>query len=148
MIEIITDRARLDVDFIHRWLSEVAYWSLGIPRELVERAIANSLCFGAFEDGRQIGFARVITDYATFGYIADVFVIESHRGRGAGSLLMRAIRTHPELRRLRRWLLVTRDAHFLYARHGFTPLASPDRLMEVTVKDPYRTEFSSAECVS
>lgn len=148
MIEITTDRARLDIDFIHRWLSEEAYWSHGIPRALVERAIASSLCFGAFEDGRQIGFARVVTDYATFGYIADVFVIESHRGRGASTKLMHAIRTHPELLCLRRWHLVTRDAHGLYAKHGFTLLGSPERHMEAVVKDPYRAEFSSAECVS
>ncbi|HWW60155.1 MAG TPA: GNAT family N-acetyltransferase, partial [Thermoanaerobaculia bacterium] len=122
MIEITTDRARLDVDFIHRWLSEEAYWSRGIPRELVARAIAGSLCFGVFDDGRQIGFARVITDYATFGYLADVFVVESHRGRGVAKQIMAAVMAHPELQGLRRWHLVTRDAHALYAAFGWTPL--------------------------
>lgn len=129
-VEISTDRARLDVDLIHRFLSQDSYWAAGIPREVVERAIAHSLCFGAFDRGAQIGFARVITDYATFAYVADVFVLPSHRGRGISKAIMAAIRAHPELQRLRRWLLVTRDAHGLYEQFGFRSLAAPERHME------------------
>src|SRR5947207_10009144 len=96
------ERARLDIELIHRFVSE-SYWARGIPRDVVERSIANSLCFGAYRQREQIGFARVVTDYATYGYLADVFVLESHRGRGIGKLLMRAVMQHPELQGLRRW---------------------------------------------
>ncbi|HEX7832359.1 MAG TPA: GNAT family N-acetyltransferase [Thermoanaerobaculia bacterium] len=129
MIEITTDRARMDVARIYDYLSNESYWSRGIPRERVERSIENSLCFGAFDDGVQIGFARVITDYATFAYIADVFVLESHRGRGVSKQIMQAIIDHPPLQGLRRWLLVTRDAQGLYAQFGFAPLDAPERHM-------------------
>jgi GNAT superfamily N-acetyltransferase len=129
MLEITNDRARMDVARIHDYLSNESYWARGIPRERVERSIANSLCFGAFDDGLQIGFARVITDYATFAYIADVFVIESHRGRGISKQIMQTIIEHPKLQELRRWLLVTRDAHGLYAQFGFVPLDAPERHM-------------------
>ena len=101
-------------------------------------AIENSLCFGAYDAGAQVGFARVITDYATFGYVADVFVVASHRGAGVGRELMAAITAHPALQRLRRWHLVTRDAQRLYARFGFQPLRAPERHMEMVVLDPYR----------
>lgn len=131
MFEISTDRARLDVALIHRYLSEESYWASGIPRERVERAIENSLCFGAFDDGAQVGFARVITDRATFAYLADVFVLPSHRGRGVSKEILAAIRNHPELQGLRRWHLVTRDAHGLYAQHGFRALSAPERHMEI-----------------
>ena len=134
---ISTDRERMDVEVIHRYLSEESYWAKGIPRELVERAIAHSLCFGAFDGEAQVGFARVITDYATFGYVADVFVLPSHRGRGIAKELMRAVRTHPELQSLRRWHLVTRDAHGLYAQFGFAPLDAPERHMAVAVPNAY-----------
>jgi GNAT superfamily N-acetyltransferase len=134
---IVTDRARMDVDAIHRYLSEESYWAKGIPRALVERSIAHSLCFGAFEGDAQVGFARVVTDYATFGYLADVFVLPSHRGRGIAKELMRAVREHPELQSLRRWHLVTRDAHALYAQFGFVPLDVPERHMAVTVPNAY-----------
>lgn len=129
-VEISTDRARLDVDAIYAFLSAESYWAHGVPRELVETSIEHSLCFGAFDANAQVGFARVITDYATFGYIADVFVVASHRGRGVAKALMGAIREHPELQRLRRWHLVTRDAHGLYEQFGFTALRSPERHME------------------
>jgi GNAT superfamily N-acetyltransferase len=135
---IVTERARMDVALIHRYLSEESYWAKGIPRELVERSIANSLCFGAFDGEAQVGFARVITDYATFGYLADVFVVESHRGRGIAKELMRAVMEHPELRVLRRWHLVTRDAHGLYAQFGFVPLDAPERHMARTLRNAYR----------
>jgi N-acetylglutamate synthase-like GNAT family acetyltransferase len=137
MIEISTDRARLDVASIHRYLSEESYWAKGISRALVERAIAHSLCFGAFDGAMQVGFARVITDYATFGYLADVYVLESHRGRGISKCIMDAVRAHPELQSLRRWHLVTRDAHGLYAQYGFVPLDAPDRHMALVVRNPY-----------
>jgi N-acetylglutamate synthase-like GNAT family acetyltransferase len=134
---ISTDRARMDVDAIHRFLSEESYWAKGIPRELVETAIAHSLCIGAFDGDAQVGFARVITDYATFGYLADVFVLPSHRGRGIAKEIMRAVMEHPDLQRLRRWHLVTRDAHALYAQFGFAPLDAPDRHMFIAKKNAY-----------
>jgi GNAT superfamily N-acetyltransferase len=137
MIEISTDRARMDIDAIHRYLSEESYWAKGIPREACERSIANSLCFGAFDDGAQVGFARVITDCATFAYLADVFVLPSHRGRGISKRIMEAVMAHPDLRGLRRWHLVTRDAHSLYARFGFAALEAPERHMAVVRKDAY-----------
>ena len=137
MIEISTDRARMDVDAIHRYLSEESYWAKGIPRDRLERAIANSLCFGAFEGDAQVGFTRVITDYATFAYVADVFVLPSHRGRGISKQIMAAVMAHPGLQGLRRWMLVTRDAHGLYAQFGFAPLDAPERHMAILVKNPY-----------
>ncbi len=128
-IEISDDRARMDVARIHEYLGTESYWARGIPRERVERSIANSLCFGAFDGELQVGFARVITDYATFAYVADVFVVETHRGRGISKQIMQAIVSHAALQSLRRWHLVTRDAHGLYAQFGFAPLDSPERHM-------------------
>src|SRR5262249_20233372 len=135
--EISADPRRLDLDLIHRFLSEDAYWSPGIPRATVERAIANSLCFGIYDAGAQVGFARVITDRATYAYLADVFVLPAHRGNGLSKLLLQSIVAHPELQGLRRWTLATRDAHSLYAKFGFTPIAKPDRLMERHDPDVY-----------
>jgi GNAT superfamily N-acetyltransferase len=126
---ISTDRARLNVTLIHQFLAR-SYWSQGISREVVERSLENSLCFGIFHNSQQVGFARVITDRATFAYLADVFVLESHRGLGLGKFLMECIINHPQLQKLRRWMLATRDAHELYVRFGFTPLAHPERFME------------------
>jgi GNAT superfamily N-acetyltransferase len=123
------DRAKLDLDLIHQFLTH-SYWAKGIPRDVVERSLENSLCFGVFERAEQIGFARVITDYATYAYLADVFVVESHRSRGVAKFLMECILRHPRLENLRRWMLVTRDAHRLYRKFGFTPLAEPQRFME------------------
>jgi len=136
-ISVTSDRARMDIDAIHAFLSNEAYWSLNIPREIVERAIAHSLCFGAFDSQAQVGFARVITDYATFAYLADVFVLESHRGRGIGKQIMDAIAKHPQLQGLRRWHLVTRDAHALYAQFGFAPIDAPERHMMKVVRNAY-----------
>ena len=136
-IEVTTDRARLDVALIHRYLSEESYWAKGIPRERLERAIANSLCFGVFEDGAQVGFARVVTDRATFAYLADVFVLPSHRGRGISKTIMEAVRAHPDLQGLRRWHLSTLDAHGLYEQYGFRSLSMPERHMEILAKKPY-----------
>jgi GNAT superfamily N-acetyltransferase len=134
-IVVSTDPARFDLDVIHSFLAG-SYWARGIPREVVVRAIANSLGFAAFEGEAQVGFARVITDRATFAYISDVFVLESHRGRGVGKSLMEAIMSHPELQGLRRWTLFTRDAHGLYRRFGFGDPRHPERLMEV-LGEPY-----------
>jgi GNAT superfamily N-acetyltransferase len=135
-LEVDCDPARLDMDLIHAFLS-TSYWSAGIPREVVERAVRNSLPFGMYEDGKQVGFARVITDRTTFAYLADVFVVQSHRGRGLGKHMVNAIMGHAELQGLRRWMLATRDAHSLYAQYGFTPLASPPRFMERHDPDVY-----------
>jgi len=134
--EITSDKARLDIDAIHGFLSQ-SYWCAGIPRAVVERAIANSVCFGAFHEGRQVAFARVVTDKATFAYLADVYVLPEHRGRGLSRRLMEHLIGHPELQGLRRMLLATRDAHGLYAKFGFTPLAAPQRLMELHRPDVY-----------
>jgi N-acetylglutamate synthase-like GNAT family acetyltransferase len=138
MIVVDSDPARLDMDLIHGFLANT-YWSLGISRELLERALRNSLCFGVYEDDRQVGFARVVTDQATFAYLADVFILESHRGRGLSKKLVAAIAADPRLQGLRRWVLVTRDAHSLYAQFGFKPLAAPDRFMELHNPDVYAT---------
>ena len=124
--EVSTDRGRLDVGAIHAYLT-TSYWSPGVPRDVVERGIANSLPFGLFaSDGSTAGFARAITDYAAYAYIADVFVLEAHRGRGLGKFLMECMLGHPELRGLRRWALATADAHGLYRRFGFGPPGRPE----------------------
>ena len=137
--EISTDRNRLDVALIHEFLRS-SYWAQGIPRAVVERSIQHSLCFGAYLDGRQVGFARVISDFAAIAHVADVFVVPEHRGRGISKLLMRAIVEHPDLQGLRRMLLVTRDAHGLYAQFGFQPLTHPEHFMTVHKPDTYRDE--------
>ena len=128
--EISTDPARLDLDVIHGFLSN-SYWAKNIPRELVERSIRYSLCFGIFREGKQIGFARVISDFATFAYLADVFVLPEHRGKGVSKQLMEAILEHRDLQGLRRFMLATLDAHGLYKQFGFEPLDHPDRYMSI-----------------
>lgn len=128
---ISTDKTLLDIDAIHDFLSNRSYWSKGISRERVEKAMQNALCFGVFEDKNQVGYARVITDYATFGYVADVFILENHRGKGLSKALMKTITEHPELQNLRRLLLATADAHGLYAQYGFNLLEKPERWMEI-----------------
>jgi GNAT superfamily N-acetyltransferase len=138
---VSTDRARLDMAVVHGFLAG-SYWSPGIPLETLTRAIANSLPFGLYAlspegAARQVGFARVTTDYATFGYLADVFVDERLRGQGLGRWLMEVLFAHPQLQGFRRWMLVTRDAHGLYAPQGFKPIASPERFMERTDPDVY-----------
>jgi GNAT superfamily N-acetyltransferase len=128
--EISTDRARLDVAYIHRYLSEESYWARGRTRETVEKAIAHSLCFGVFWGAEQVGFARVVTDGATFGWLCDVFVDDRHRGRGLGKWLVETVVAHPDLANIKRLLLATSDAHELYRRYGgFEPLTHPDRWM-------------------
>jgi len=138
MLTVSTDQALLDLDLVHHYLSDESYWAKGIPRDVLERSIAHSLCFAAYDEGRQIGFARVISDFATFAYLADVFVVESHRGKSVAREIMRAIGEHPDLQRLRRWHLVTRDAHELYRGFGFRELASPERHMEKVDPGVYR----------
>jgi len=159
---VSTDRTRLDRDAIHGFLTN-CYWAKGIPREVVARSIEHSLCFGVYDglskgsqglakESRpgpperhgtsapvQVGFARVVSDFATVAYLGDVFILESHRGRGLSKWLMECITGHPALQNLRRWILLTRDAHALYARFGFTPLKSPARYMELHRPDIYET---------
>jgi N-acetylglutamate synthase-like GNAT family acetyltransferase len=125
---ISTDRSKLDIDVIHRFLAR-SYWAAGIPRATVIRAIENSLCFGVYDGAEQVGFARVISDFATYAYIADVFILEPYRERGLGKELMASIMAHPELQGLRRWSLGTRDAHGLYAQFGFKPVDNPSPIM-------------------
>ena len=137
-LQISTDPALLDVPLIHQFLSEQSTWAIGIPRAVLERAIANSLCFGVYLDGGQIGFARVVTDGATFANLVDVFVLPAHRGQGHSKRLMEVIVAHPELQGLRRFTLATGDAHGLYAQFGFTPPVRPATLMERYCPDVYR----------
>ncbi|WP_380873000.1 N-acetyltransferase [Sphingomonas sp. DBB INV C78] len=128
-VRLSFDAQEQQLDVIHDYLAQ-SYWSPGIPRATVERAIANSIVVGAFEDGAQLGFARVVSDRATFAYLADVFVLEPHRGRGIARAMIEALHAHPELQGLRRWALFTRDMQPLYARLGWTPYPHPpERLM-------------------
>ena len=126
---ISADPAQLDLGVIHSFLTE-SYWAKGVTEDVVARSIEHSICFGVYKDGKQVGFARAVTDRATFAFLADVFVIESERGNGLGKMLVEAALSHPELRSLRRWLLATDDAHGLYERFGFAPLSKPERWME------------------
>ena len=134
---ISTDRSRLDLEVIHGFLSR-SYWAEGVPREIVARAIEHSLCFGLYERDALVGFARLVTDYATFGYLTDVFVLERCRGRGLGKWLIEVITTLPELQGFRVWTLGTNDAHGLYRQFGFGALAHPENRMERVDPDVYR----------
>jgi GNAT superfamily N-acetyltransferase len=127
---ISTDAQGLDLDVIHRFLSEESYWAPGVTREVVARSIENSICFGLYGASGQVGFARVITDRAAFAYLADVFVLPEHRGRGLGKWLVETVLSHPDLQNLRRFFLGTADAHSLYERYGFRPI-DPSRMMEL-----------------
>jgi GNAT superfamily N-acetyltransferase len=138
---VSSDTRHVDREVVFRFLHDEAYWSIGVPREVFDRAIDASICFSAFDGdpdagAPQVAFARVVTDRATFGWICDVFVLPEHRGRGAGKVLMDAVMSHPDLQGLRNVLLATRDAHGLYARYGFAPLAEPGRWM--AIRRPYR----------
>jgi len=150
---ISTDRARLDLDVIHRFLTN-CYWAKGIPRDVVAGSIEHALCFGVYDGSRatprlaedarygspvQVGFARVVSDFATVAYLGDVFVLESHRGRGLSKWLMECVMQHPALQDLRRWILLTRDAHGLYSQFGFTAVKAPERYMELHRPDVYET---------
>ncbi|HEX5631131.1 MAG TPA: GNAT family N-acetyltransferase [Acidimicrobiia bacterium] len=127
--EITTDTDRIDPAIVHRWLAEESYWARGRSAELVARSMANSICFGAFDGAELVGFARVVTDRATFAWLCDVFVDEAHRGRGVGGALVAAAVDHPELAALKRFVLATADAHEVYRRHGFEVLDHPERWM-------------------
>jgi GNAT superfamily N-acetyltransferase len=131
---ISTDKSRLNLGVIRDFLS-TSYWAAGVPGDVVRRSIQNSLAFGVYEGEEQVGFARVVTDYATFAYLADVFVLEAHRGRGLAKWLMEVITSHPRLQGFRRWMLATRDAHELYRRFGFAELERPEIFMEIVA--PY-----------
>ncbi len=133
-----TDRRLLNLDVIHQFLTN-CYWAKGIPRDTVARSIEHSLCFGIYhESGEQVAFARVITDFATIAYLGDIFVLESHRGHGLSKWMMECIMQHPALQGLRRWILLTRDAHGLYSQFGFTPLKSAEPYMELHRPDVYK----------
>lgn len=126
---ISSDKSRLDIEVIHRFL-DTSYWAAGRSPETIRRSIENSLTFGVYKGDQLVGFARVITDYATFAWIADVFILESFQGQGLGKWLIEVIITHPELQGFRRWVLATKDAHELYRRFGFNELKKPERWME------------------
>jgi len=141
--EISTDPARLDIAAMHAYLTR-SYWSPGIPYDIVERAARNSLCFGLYEKARgsQVGLTRVVTDHATFAYICDVYVLEEHRGRGLGKLMINAVMSHPALTGARRAMLGTRDAHGLYRQFGFSDAAGTKILMEIVRPDMYHSPSS------
>jgi GNAT superfamily N-acetyltransferase len=144
--DISTDPSRLDIDAIHTYLTR-SYWSPGIPREIVARAAANSLCFGLYESasGAQVGFTRVVTDHATFAYLCDVYVLEAHRGRGLSKWMMRECLAHPALTGARRAMLATRDAHGLYRQVGFADVVRNTNLMEIVRPDIYQTATDSRD---
>jgi GNAT superfamily N-acetyltransferase len=137
---VSTDPAKVDLAATHAYLAR-AYWSEGIPKDLLARAIANSLCFGVYEETgdklKQVGFTRLVTDCATYAYICDVFILEEYRGHGLSKFMMACVMAHPDLQGLRRWNLVTRDAHGLYRQFGFKEVASPERYMEIIVPGIY-----------
>jgi GNAT superfamily N-acetyltransferase len=139
---ISTDKSKLNLAVIHKYLSTESYWAKNIPLALVQKSIEGSFCFGVYkidklDENKQIGFARVVTDKATFGYLADVFILEEYRGIGLSKWLVQEIMNHQELQGFRRWMLATRDAHKLYEQFGFTALDKPERIMQMTVTDAY-----------
>lgn len=136
LYEVSEDKSRLDIDAIHQFLSQ-SYWASGIPKEVVKRAIDHSLCIGIYFGDRQVGFARVITDTATFAYLADVYVLESHRNQGLARMIMDHVEYHPDLRGIRRKMLITRDAHGLYRKYGYTTSANPENILEIRLANPY-----------
>ncbi|MPT33268.1 MAG: N-acetyltransferase [Chryseobacterium sp.] len=135
---ISTDKSKMDIETIHHYLSEESYWAKGVSREIVEKSIANSFCFGVFHQDLQVGFAKVITDFTTIAYLGDVFILDQFRGLGLSKLLMENIMNHPELQGLRRWILLTADAHELYKKFGWNNIKEPARWMEVHTKNPYQ----------
>jgi len=140
---VSTDPARLDFAAVHAYLSDESYWAKGIPLATVKKALSNSLCFGLYQGGRQIGLARIISDRATFCYLCDVYVLDAGRGKGLGKWLIECVINHPELQGLRRMSLATADAHGLYEQFGFTALSKPDRMMERLDNDVYRNGAAS-----
>ena len=142
MFTLSTDKTKLSVPVIHTFLSKESYWAKDIPVGFVEKSIENSLCFGVYDGDDQIGFARIISDYTTFAYLGDVFILPNYRGQGLSKRLMEAIKGHPDLQNLRRWMLATADAHTLYEPFGFAELAKPDYIMEIVNIDMYsKNEF-------
>lgn len=133
------DKEKIDTEYVHNFLT-TSYWSSGISLETIKKAIANSMCFGVYNNNKQIGFARMITDRATFAYLADVFIDEEYRGKGLSKLLMKSILSHADLQGLRRIMLATRDAHSLYAQFGFTPLTNAERFMHIHIPDMYKNK--------
>lgn len=140
---VTDDRARLDLAAIHAFLAAESYWAPGIPKTILARAIDNSLCFGLYRGASQVGFARVVTDLSTFAYLCDVFVDSAHRGMDLGKWLVECVMAHPDLQGLRRICLMTRDAHELYKRYGFKPIADPTRYLEIHRPDVYKQREDS-----
>jgi len=139
---ISTDQKKMDIAFIHKYLNEESYWAKGVPIEIVKKSIENSLCFAAYDNGKQIAFARVISDYTTFAYLADVFVTDKFRGQGVSRMMMDLIMKHPDLQDLRRFCLGTRDAHSLYQKYGFKVIDKPELFMEIKKQNIYLDENS------
>lgn len=137
-------RENLDVELIYHFLNNLSYWAKGISREVVVKSLDNSLCFGLFKGNKQIGFGRVVTDRATFAYLADIFIVEEYQGKGLGKWLIECIVKHPELQSLRRWMLATADAQQLYHLYGFVPLGNPERFMEKHNPNIYDTRSNNA----
>ena len=135
---VSTDKSKLDLSVIYGFLTK-SYWATNIAIEIVKKSIENSLCFGVYDNGKQVGFARVISDYATFAYLADVFILPENRGKGLSKFLMQTIKTHPELQNLRRWMLATRDAHTLYEKFGFVRLIDSDPIMVISNPNIYQS---------
>ena len=135
---VSTDRNKLDLSLIHEFLSTQAYWCLNIPFATVKRSVDNSFCFGVYQGDKQVGFARVITDFATIAYLGDVFILPEHRGQGLSKLLVAEIMAHPDLQGMRRWILLTGDAHELYRQYGWKPIVNPNLYMEVANPDVYK----------
>ncbi len=133
-----TDKAMLNIELIHNYLTNDSYWAKGISLDIVKRSIENSICFGIYQSNEQVGFARVVTDKATFGYLGDVFVLDVHCGKGLSKNLMAFLLRHPELQGFRRWMLLTRDAQELYKKFGFIQFHAPDRCMELWFPDVYK----------
>ncbi len=134
---VSTDKSRLDLNLIYEFLNTESYWAKGIPRDTFEKSISGALCFGVYQGTKQVAFARIITDYATVAYLGDVFVLPEHRGQGISKLLLKTIHAHPEIQGLRRWILLTKDAHTLYEQAGWSPIKKPELWMELHNPDPY-----------
>ncbi len=134
---ISTDKARLDVNLVHGFLSTESYWAKGIPLEVVQKELENSLCFGVYHGQEQVGFGRIVTDYAAIAYLADIFILPAERGKGLGKWLIAAMLQHPDLQVLRAWLLTTKDAQGLYAQYGFQPIKHPENQMELRFPNRY-----------
>jgi GNAT superfamily N-acetyltransferase len=142
---ISTDKSKLDIPYIHQFLSEESYWAANVSIDIVEQSIAHSICLGMYDGGKQIGFARIITDQATFGYLADVFIDNTYRGQGLSKWLMEVIMELPFIHLLRRFMLATMDAHGLYQQFGFTPITFPERFMQVHRPDLYKIRDRKTE---